>query len=40
MLVYKANYKSGGSVKYIDEIQNQMDYIEDYRNEMIKHGLG
>ena len=40
MLDYKANYKSADAAKYIDEIQNQMDYLEDYRNEMLKHGLG
>lgn len=40
MLNYKANYKSANAAKYMDEIQNQMDCLEDYRNEMLKHGLG
>ena len=40
MLDYKANYKSADAAKYIKEIQDQMDYLEDYRNEMLKHGLG
>jgi hypothetical protein len=40
MLDYKANYKRASASKYIDEIQNQMDYLEDYRNEMLKYGLG
>jgi len=40
MIDYKANYKSADAAKYIDEIQNQLDYLESYRNEMLKHGLG
>jgi hypothetical protein len=40
MLDYKSNYKSEHAKKYIEEIQNQLDYLEHYRNEMIQNGLG
>lgn len=40
MIDYKSNYKSEHAKKYIEEIQNQLYYLEHYRNEMIQNGLG
>jgi len=40
MLDYKSNYKNEKAKKYVDEIQNQLDYLENYRKEMIDNGLG
>lgn len=40
MLDYKSNYKSEYAKMYIEEIMNQLDYLEDYRKEMIQNGLG
>jgi len=40
MLDYKSNYKNEKAKKYVDEIQNQLDYLENYQKEMIDNGLG
>lgn len=40
MIDYKSNYKTEHAKEYIEEIQNQLIYLEDYRKEMINNGLG
>jgi hypothetical protein len=40
MIDYKSNYKTEYAKKYIEEIRNQLIYLEDYRKEMINNGLG
>ena len=40
MLDYKLNYKSEHAKTYIEKIQNQLQYLERYRNEMTHNELG
>ena len=40
MIEYKANYKTNQEANYEEEIVFLFEYLENYRNEMIEHGLG
>lgn len=40
MMDYKLNWDSSIGKQYIEEIKEQVDYLENYRNELIECGLG
>ena len=40
MLDFKMNWNTDDAKKYEDEILEQLDYLEKYRNEMMQDGLG
>jgi len=40
MINYKLNWNSDRAKEYIEEIKEQIDYLENYRNELIECGLG
>lgn len=40
MMYFKSNWDNESAQKYVEEIKEQLDYLENYRNEMIKNGLG
>lgn len=40
MMDFKNNWDSEIAEDYVEEIKDQLDYLENYRNEMIQNGLG
>ena len=40
MMDFKNNWDNEIAQNYVEEIKEQLDYLENYRNEMIKNGLG
>jgi hypothetical protein len=40
MLDFKNNWNNEIAENYVDEIKEQLDYLDDYRNELISNGLG
>jgi hypothetical protein len=40
MMDYKENWNSDRAKEYTEEIKEQLDYLENYRNELIECGLG
>jgi hypothetical protein len=40
MMDFKNNWDNEIAQNYVEEIKSQLDYLENYRNEMIQSGLG
>ena len=40
MMDFKNNWDNETAQNYVEEIKEQLDYLENYRNEMIQNGLG
>ena len=40
MMDFKNNWDNEIAQNYVEEIKDQLDYLENYRNEMIQNGLG
>lgn len=40
MMDFKHNWDNEIAQNYVEEIKDQLDYLENYRNEMIQNGLG
>jgi hypothetical protein len=40
MMDFKWNWDNEIALNYVDEIKEQLDYLENYRNEMIQNGMG
>jgi hypothetical protein len=40
MMDFKNNWDNEIAQNYVEEIKDQLDYLENYRNEMIERGLG
>jgi type II restriction/modification system DNA methylase subunit YeeA len=40
MMNFKNNWDNEIAQNYVEEIKDQLDYLENYRNEMIERGLG
>jgi type II restriction/modification system DNA methylase subunit YeeA len=40
MIDFKSNWDNEIAQNYVEEIKDQLDYLENYRNEMIERGLG
>jgi hypothetical protein len=40
MMDFKSNWDNEIAQNYVEEIKDQLDYLENYRNEMIERGLG
>jgi tetrahydromethanopterin S-methyltransferase subunit F len=40
MMDFKNNWDNEIAQNYVEEIKDQLDYLENYRNEMMQSGLG
>jgi hypothetical protein len=40
MMDFKNNWDNEIAQNYVEEIKDQLDYLENYRNEIIQNGLG